>query len=566
MTIKHLDKNISAEFDEEVITGVSLNNGILTFTKKDFYNDIDGTSIRIDLKDIKLRIYKLGENETLNDYKQTNDAAKILKRETHLFLVPLNDSSDEAQITEEGIYEEFIWDETQGDFESIGSTRINLDPIRIDITQLQSDVGEIQSILDIQDNDSRRINTIESTLTQHESSINSKVSYTEFNAHVASSESADNNLLSLIDNLDSTKADINILSTVATTGSYNDLLSKPNIPEDVSDLTDTNNTPFTPKSHIHTINQITDFPQLANVATTGSYNDLLNKPNIPEVNDLFFNNDFKYANITVTRNGVTSKETWLLTNAYYDEDEEKFFKIDPNEKAFGIQFQASGTYPGEEYIDTNNQAIAIWRCPSYSELVAAFGQQTVDDMLPNGEIGWSFDNGQTWTTFGVMAGWNNLVMFDSYGGFTVGGNGIEIDGNGIFPFMRVTSSKYTSNNVEYYLYGILVNAYHGATGADNTDRAWFFGIKSPQKVTNGTAVVNTSDLSQGSFVVMYNDSGDTSWSSGSWTEMSIGSGEGSSESAEELVSAHNIDSNAHTAHIQEMINNTIGDYWDDMAG
>ena len=255
MTIKHLDKNISAEFDEEVITGVSLNNGILTFTKKDFYNDIDGTSIRIDLKDIKLRIYKLGENETLNDYKQTNDAAKILKRETHLFLVPLNDSSDEAQITEEGIYEEFIWDETQGDFESIGSTRINLDPIRIDITQLQSDVGEIQSILDIQDNDSRRINTIESTLTQHESSINSKVSYTEFNAHVASSESADNNLLSLIDNLDSTKADINILSTVATTGSYNDLLSKPNIPEDVSDLTDTNNTPFTPKSHIHNARQ-----------------------------------------------------------------------------------------------------------------------------------------------------------------------------------------------------------------------------------------------------------------------------------------------------------------------
>ena len=38
---------------------------------------------------------------------------------------------------------------------------------------------------------------------------------------------------------------------------------------------------FTPSSHTHTKLDITDFPTLATVATSGSYNDLSNKPDIP---------------------------------------------------------------------------------------------------------------------------------------------------------------------------------------------------------------------------------------------------------------------------------------------
>lgn len=38
---------------------------------------------------------------------------------------------------------------------------------------------------------------------------------------------------------------------------------------------------FTPSSHTHTKSNITDFPTLATVATSGSYNDLSNKPDIP---------------------------------------------------------------------------------------------------------------------------------------------------------------------------------------------------------------------------------------------------------------------------------------------
>ena len=38
---------------------------------------------------------------------------------------------------------------------------------------------------------------------------------------------------------------------------------------------------FTPSSHTHTKLDITDFPTLAAVAMSGSYNDLSNKPDIP---------------------------------------------------------------------------------------------------------------------------------------------------------------------------------------------------------------------------------------------------------------------------------------------
>lgn len=43
---------------------------------------------------------------------------------------------------------------------------------------------------------------------------------------------------------------------------------------------------FTPSEHTHTKSNITDFPTLATVATSGSYNDLSNKPDIPPVYSL----------------------------------------------------------------------------------------------------------------------------------------------------------------------------------------------------------------------------------------------------------------------------------------
>ena len=63
-------------------------------------------------------------------------------------------------------------------------------------------------------------------------------------------------------------ADVSGLATVATSGSYTDLLNKPT---------------GTPGSGVTSYNDLTNKPTFATVATTGSYIDLTNKPTIPTV-------------------------------------------------------------------------------------------------------------------------------------------------------------------------------------------------------------------------------------------------------------------------------------------
>ena len=77
----------------------------------------------------------------------------------------------------------------------------------------------------------------------------------------------------------SQKANTSSLAAVALSGSYNDLLNKPTIP-DVSD--------YYTKEETYSQNEVNtllsskaDTSSLSTVATTGSYNDLLNKPTIP---------------------------------------------------------------------------------------------------------------------------------------------------------------------------------------------------------------------------------------------------------------------------------------------
>ena len=81
------------------------------------------------------------------------------------------------------------------------------------------------------------------------------------------------------------------LATVATSGSYNDLSNKPTIPaaQVQSNWTQTTTT---------AVDYIKNKPTLATVATSGSYNDLSNKPTIPTVNN---------ATLTIQKNGSTVK-------------------------------------------------------------------------------------------------------------------------------------------------------------------------------------------------------------------------------------------------------------------
>jgi len=72
--------------------------------------------------------------------------------------------------------------------------------------------------------------------------------------------------------------DFPVLAIVATSGSYNDLLNLPALFDGAYSSLSGIPTTFAPSAHTHTVSEITDFPVLATVATSGSYNDLLNLP------------------------------------------------------------------------------------------------------------------------------------------------------------------------------------------------------------------------------------------------------------------------------------------------
>jgi hypothetical protein len=107
-----------------------------------------------------------------------------------------------------------------------------------------------------------------------------------------------------VDNLLAAKADTTSLATVATTGDYDDLLNKPTIPaaQIQSDWTQADNTK---------VDFIKNKPTLATVATSGSYADLSNKPTIPTITD----NTTYY---TITYRGEIMATVNIYSNAQVD--------------------------------------------------------------------------------------------------------------------------------------------------------------------------------------------------------------------------------------------------------
>lgn len=135
MTMKHQERNISAE-NEEVFIGASLSTeGILTFNKKNFYDETTGTFI-INLNKIKLRLIPLENKQQLDAIKNSNDPDIIEQRNSHIYLVPFSE-----QDVEEGIYRECVWVESKHDFEVLGSTKVDLEPIQLDISRLKNILG-----------------------------------------------------------------------------------------------------------------------------------------------------------------------------------------------------------------------------------------------------------------------------------------------------------------------------------------------------------------------------------------------------------------------------------------
>lgn len=73
---------------------------------------------------------------------------------------------------------------------------------------------------------------------------------------------------------------------------------------------------FTPSSHTHTTSDITDFPELADVAISGSYSDLTDTPTIPTVPSVVsaFTNDSGY--ITSSALNGYATESWVTNKGY----------------------------------------------------------------------------------------------------------------------------------------------------------------------------------------------------------------------------------------------------------
>lgn len=192
---------------------------------------------------------------------------------------------------------------------------------------------------------------------------------------------------------------------------------------------------------------------------------------------------FNFAVIGGTRQGIPVTEVWILVNAWYDYTVERFKRVDLDNFSFGWQFQGGGTYPGEEHIDPINQGANLWKANGRK----AFAESDPMRDLIQEEIG--MESGGTWAEYGIVPGWLNVFMCDSYGGMTIGGAGFEIDGNGIYPYKRVSMSKFgggsteADRNPEEYGFaynGNLWNAYHNMTDRDTQDTsAFFWGMKSP---------------------------------------------------------------------------------------
>lgn len=120
------------------------------------------------------------------------------------------------------------------------------------------------------------------------------------------------------------------LATVATTGSYDDLTDKPTIPaaQVQSDWTESDNTkksyiknkPTIPSGQVQSdwaqddsteVDFIKNKPTLANVATSGSYDDLSDKPTIPSDTTYIFSEGSTNGAFQVTPSGGTAQTVYV---------------------------------------------------------------------------------------------------------------------------------------------------------------------------------------------------------------------------------------------------------------
>ena len=133
---------------------------------------------------------------------------------------------------------------------------------------------------------------------------------------------------------------------------------------------------FTPSSHTHTKSDITDFPTLATVSYSGSYNDLSNKPTIPSAYTLPIASASALGGVKSATTGTTSG------------------------RDYKVQINSDGTMKvNVPWTDTNTTYNAA--TPSANGLMSAADKSKLDNIASNAN-NYTLPNASTSTRGGVL--------------------------------------------------------------------------------------------------------------------------------------------------------------------
>lgn len=133
---------------------------------------------------------------------------------------------------------------------------------------------------------------------------------------------------------------------------------------------------FTPSSHTHTKSDITDFPTFAAVATSGSYNDLSNKPTIPSAYTLPIASASALGGVKSATTGTTSG------------------------RDYNVQVNSDGTMKvNVPWTDTNTTYNAA--TPSANGLMSAADKSKLDNIASNAN-NYTLPNASTSVRGGVL--------------------------------------------------------------------------------------------------------------------------------------------------------------------
>jgi len=146
-----------------------------------------------------------------------------------------------------------------------------------------------------------------------------------------------------------------------------------------------------------------------------------------------------------TRTYLTENDDgfWLTSNAYWDGS--NWLRVDVSKWAFALNVRTAQPIP---YEAATGGAI-FWR--------ASPGANPINPV------------------HAAADGWLNSYLMTEFGDLVIGGYGIEVDGNGTFPYARLL---HYSDGAPPHLSGILTNLFLSLTAVDDPAVAsWFFGRK-----------------------------------------------------------------------------------------